>query len=237
LISKKVACTPLVATLVWCVYNTGPAQRAPEMKVQECKDDFIRIYGYKPNQTKADDLVKRFIQEAEARPGEEALEELCQCLLLIGRCKEHVWVNNNIVMRLFKSLESGHRAGDTSQGHMRWVFASLGLLARVYPAEGRASLTSMFDQMTGLLTAAGASIPQPTELACIRALTHIGYHLQAQIAIFLKSWQPVHPLDPATCRLLQDFVGTRGKKHSEITITVARKERARARKRQGLPRK
>ena len=40
--------------------------------------------------------------------------------------------------------------------------------------------------------------------------------------MFLRSWEPVHPLDGETTRLLEDFVGTRGKKHAGITLHVAR---------------
>ena len=40
--------------------------------------------------------------------------------------------------------------------------------------------------------------------------------------MFLRAWQPVHPLDDDTTRLLEDFVGTRGKKHAGITLHVAR---------------
>ena len=124
--SDPLASTPLMETLVWCVFNTGPAQKAPEMKVREVQDDFVRNYGYKQNLWKADDLVKRFIAVAESGPSEAELKEvtaqviLCannwlthlaflylfckhlaqrnltsqvgQCLLLIGRSKEHIWV-------------------------------------------------------------------------------------------------------------------------------------------------
>ena len=74
--SDPLATSPLIETLVWCVFNTGPAQRAPEMKVAEVQDDFVRIYGYKQNMWKADDLVKRFIAVAESNPSEEILREV-----------------------------------------------------------------------------------------------------------------------------------------------------------------
>ena len=46
------------------------------MKVAEVQDDFVRIYGYKQNMWKADDLVKRFIAVAESNPSEEILREV-----------------------------------------------------------------------------------------------------------------------------------------------------------------
>ena len=74
-------------------------------------------------------------------------------------------MNNNIVMRMLNSFGQNYQ-GDTQQKHMRWVshkditaegfseyifwlqvFTTLGLLARVYPAEGRANLTNLFDQV------------------------------------------------------------------------------------------
>ena len=55
-----------------------------------------------------------------------------------------------------------------------------------------------------------------------------------QVAQFLKTWMPAHTLDPDTSRLLEDFVGTRGKKHAEITARVGRIEQNRARKRKGV---
>ena len=68
-------------------------------------------------------------------------------------------------MRMLNSLSKNYQ-GDTQQKHMRWVslqnsgadliflrqvFTTLGLLARVYPAEGRANLTNLFEQV--ILTA------------------------------------------------------------------------------------
>ena len=74
--SHPLATTPIMETLAWCVFNTGPTQKAPEMKVQEVKDDFVRNYGYKQNLWKADELVKRFIAVAESNPSEVELKEV-----------------------------------------------------------------------------------------------------------------------------------------------------------------
>ena len=85
--SDPLATTPLMETLVWCVFNTGPSQKAPEMKVREVQDDFVRNYGYKQNLWKADDLVKRFIAVAESDPSEAELREVttarCTCQVIL----------------------------------------------------------------------------------------------------------------------------------------------------------
>ena len=54
------------------------------------------------------------------------------------------------------------------------------------------------------------------------------------MAQFLKTWKPKHPLRERTRRLIEDFLGTRGKKYAEITEKVVRIERNKARKRKGV---
>jgi len=235
---SSLSTTPLAETIAWCIFNTGPAQKSPEMLVQETKDNFVREYGYKANAVKADTLVKKFIKLAEEKShNKELLEEVAMCLLLIGRSKEFRWVNNNISARLLKSLASVWGGADTGdQAVLRWVITTLGLLSRVYPAEGREQVKTLYTSVEALL-GKGAGLQPETELACINALLHLGYHLQSQVAVFLKTWHPSHPLDTRTRRMLEDFVGTRGKKHAEITAKVARIEHNKARKRKGLKRK
>jgi len=230
--------TPMAETIAWCIFNTGPAQKSPEMLIQETKDNFVREYGFKPNAVKADGLVIKFIKLAEERSNnKELLEEVAMCLLLIGRSKEFRWVNNNISARLLKSLASvwgGADSGD--QTVLRWVITTLGLLSRVYPAEGREQVKTLYTSVEQLLKK-GSSLQPETELACINALLHLGYHLQYQVAMFLKTWRPSHPLDSSTRSMLENFVGTRGKKFAEITARVQRIEHNKARKRKGLKRK
>ena len=55
-----------------------------------------------------------------------------------------------------------------------------------------------------------------------------------QVAQFLKKWRPKHPLRERTRRMIEDFLGTRGKKYADITMNVVRIERNKARKRKGL---
>ena len=96
-------------------------------------------------------------------------------------------------------------------------------------------------------------ISPETEKAYIYALFHLGHHLQLQVstessvlcsvpstliitcycyqvALFLKTWQPKHPLDQKTLTLMEDFVGTRGKQYAAKTVQAVTKERNRLRK-------
>ena len=58
-----------------------------------------------------------------------------------------------------------------------------------------------------------------------------------KVAQFLKSWRPSHPLDERIRVILEDFVGTRGKKFADKTAEVARHVHIKARKKKGLKRK
>ena len=152
------------------------------MKVQETKDYYVRDYDYKPNAVTADNLVTKFIKIAEDRSNEkELLEEVAMCLLLIGRNKEFRWVNNNISARLLKSLANvWGSTGD--QTVLRWVILTLGLLSRVYPAEGREQIKTLYTSVEQMLSK-GSSLQPETEHACITALLHLGYHLQSQVSM------------------------------------------------------
>ena len=180
--SSPLSTTPLAQTITWCIFNTGPAQKSPEMLVQETKDNFVRDYHFKANAVKADGLVLKFIKLAEEKnQNKELLQEIAMCLLLIGRSKEFRWVNNNISARLLKSLATvwgGSDSGD--QTVLRWVISTLGLLSRVYPAEGREQVKTLYTSVESLLQK-GDSLQPETELCCINALLHLGYHLQSQV--------------------------------------------------------
>ena len=91
---------PIIDTIVWCIFNTSPEKFAPEMKVDETKQNFEKDYGFKSNSIKAEELVVKFIKLAEENVGnQDLLEEISASLLLLGRCKEFRWVNNNIFTR------------------------------------------------------------------------------------------------------------------------------------------
>ena len=185
--------SPLAETIVWCIFNTGPSQKSPEMLVQVTKDNFVLQYGYKPNAENATSLVSKLIKSAELNDTDvELLEEITMCLLLIGRCKEFRWVNNNISAQLLKSLAKvWGGAEEGSQNILQWVITTLGLLSRVYPAEGRDQLTSLYTSVESLLKK-GDSLNPATEVACIKALLHLGYHLQLQVNSFMDRYVLFH---------------------------------------------
>ena len=47
----EAAQSPVMATVAWCVFNTGPEVFSPEMMVEETKATFEKDYGYKVSQT------------------------------------------------------------------------------------------------------------------------------------------------------------------------------------------
>ena len=97
---SEISKTPIIETIVWCVFNTGPEIFSPEMRVDETKLNFEKDYGFKANQVKAENLVITFIKTAEDNvENRNLLDEITKSLLLIGRCKEYRWVNNNILTR------------------------------------------------------------------------------------------------------------------------------------------
>ena len=172
----EIAKTPIMETIVWCVFNTEPSTFSPEMMVYETKENFEKDYGYKANSIKAEELVKKFIKLAEENDtNKDLLDEITKSLLLLGRCKEFRWVNNNLITRLMKSL--GEFAGN--QNYMSWVIFTISLVSRVYTAEGRDSIKSVYDSVQALLS--GDTLSQQQEDSCIQALMHLGYHLQTQV--------------------------------------------------------
>ena len=97
---SEMAKTPIMETIVWCVFNTDPATFSREMMVYETKENFEKDYGYKANSIKAEELVKNFIKLAgENDTNKDLLDEITKSLLLLGRCKDFRWVNNNLVTR------------------------------------------------------------------------------------------------------------------------------------------
>jgi len=228
--------SPFHETVVWLLLNTGPLQRSPEMRVQECRDRLINRYEFSPySGMKAEDLVKKYVQLAEKNPkNSRVLADLTQCLLLIGRSQDYRWVNNNIVSRLLTSLGRVWKDTSGDQTLLRWVIETIGLISRVYTAEGRENLTQLFDPIVTILKKKD-SLTKETEVSCVKALVYLGYHLQYQVAEFFTTWRPAHTLDQDTINSLEDYIGTRGRKHGEITRYVkhveARKEIIRTRNR------
>ena len=106
--------------------------------------------------------------------GAETLEEITKSLLVIGRCKGYRWVHNNIFARLMKSLGEGGR-----QEFMNWVISTIGLLSRIFPAEGRSSIKTIFENIETMLKT-GDLTPE-MEKTYVSALFQLGHHLQLQV--------------------------------------------------------
>ena len=172
--------SPLVETLVWCVYNTGPETFTAEMKVEETQQNFERETGFKANSVKADSLVIKMIQLANENlvDDDDTLEEITKSLLVIGRCKGYRWVHNNIFARLLKSLSEGQGAGG-KQKFMTWVFSTIGLLSRIFPAEGRTTIKPIFEDLETILRK--TELTPEMEKAYVSALIQLGHHLQLQV--------------------------------------------------------
>merc|ERR1719154_1030777 len=67
--------TPMMETIVWCVFNTGPEVYSPEMMVNETKEIMEKDYNYRPSSHKAEELVIRFVKLAEDNGGDTPLLE------------------------------------------------------------------------------------------------------------------------------------------------------------------
>ena len=180
-VNTDLAGSPLVETLVWCIFNTGPETFSAEMKIGETQENFERETGFKANSVKAESLVVKMIQVANDNLVEdETLEEIAKSFLVIGRCKGYRWVHNNIISRLLKSLGEGPGTCG-KEGFMAWVISTLGLLSRIYPAEGRNSIKSIFESIESMLVK--NELTPETENAYVYALFQLGHHLQMQVCI------------------------------------------------------
>ena len=145
--SDSLSTTPMMESIVWCLFNTSPDTFSPEMLVDETKRNFEKDYGHKANMVKAEELVIKFIKVAEENVrDEEMLEEVTKSLLLLGRVKEFRWVNNNVYGRLMKKLgEVWTSSQANDQSFLSWVIRTLGILSRVFTAEGRDILLNIYN--------------------------------------------------------------------------------------------
>ena len=174
-VNTDLAGSPLMETLVWCIFNTGPETFSPEMKVGVTQDNFEKETGFKANSVKAESLVIKMITLANDNLVEaETLEEITKSLLVIGRCKGYRWVHNNIFTRLMKSLGEGGR-----QDFMNWVISTIGLLSRIFPAEGRSSIKTIYENIETMLRT--VDLTPDMEKTYVSALLQLGHHLQLQV--------------------------------------------------------
>ena len=85
-----------------------------------------------------------------------------------------------------KSLSEIFSSGSFSsnQTFLSWVISSFGLLSRVFPAEGRDNIKSIYESVEAILKGQnlnGQSLNAETENACLMSLIQLGYHLQTQV--------------------------------------------------------
>jgi len=212
---------PEEEALLWTVFHTNDLKHSPEMRVMETRIEIQKRYGYNPFEFEAKNLVIKYLNLAETCDDSETLESIKYSLFMLGRGNDYRWVNNNVVSRLLKLLEKVWSPDKDDQSKLRWVMECIGMVSRLYPVEGRQQLTDLFDSVKGLLAVENKLDPSTIE-SCVSALLHLGYHLQAQVSMFLVEWTPGVELSQETKEKLQDFLGTRGLKHAEITSNVAR---------------
>jgi len=222
--------------VAWMIFNTGVM--AAEMHVNEVRTTFRTSYGYPINMgVKAADLVKEFIKLATETRETVLLEHLSQCLQLIGKAHDYAWVNNNIVTRLGKLLGniSNNMYPNNAEILRIWVLKTLGSLSRQYTVvEDNKDRTLMLESFNGIkemMKVVRQDMSPELENAAISSLVDYGHHLQYQIADFFTTWRPKHPLWPQTTRKLEDFFGTRGRKHAEITCRRVENEKRKETKR------
>lgn len=228
---------PLLETVIWSIYNTGPPNSLAEMKVFEARHKLEKTCGLpQPKGVTNVDLVKLFIDTTERKfDNQEWTDSTKLSLLFLARVNEYQWANNNIVRRLlevFAKYMQGHDhnvRGKCSK-MLAWVVDTVGLVARVYPVEpARNNLKSIFDSFAKLLQHESAGLMTPElEDACLRALVHTGHHLPVQFTKFLNEWRgPQFPsqLSNKTLKLVENFVGTKAYTQSAMTVQVAKKQK------------
>ncbi len=224
-------------TVVWSIFNTGPATSLRDLKVGEAKMRLGKECGVRPPQgIRALDHCAKLLGQVQSRPRDEDFKaSTSRALVLLSRSQDYRWTHNHLVnslLELFKKetdaialCNSG--AGGDAESHrlmLLWIIELLGKVARLYPVDARDQcITPLHKSIEGFLVAAGDA---RMENACLRALLGCGHHLQVQVAMFLSRWKPrFSPLGEETMRAVCDFVGTRGRKFGEKTISVQRKKK------------
>lgn len=216
---------PVLETVIWMIYNTGPSTSKADMKVFEVHNKLNKLCGFRRPDYSGIDLVKHVIALTKERHEDHDFRlASTKSLLLLARWQEYRWANNNIVSRLLDVLSSSWSGSDgQSKNLLAWVIDTIGNVSRVYPAEGRDHLLKMFEPITTIVQTAG--VTADLEDVCVRAILWTGHHLQVQVAKFFSSWSPAFKLSKETQDLVRNFVGTRGRKYGEKTVYVTKKKR------------
>lgn len=228
---------PLLETVIWAIYNTGPPNSLAELKVFETRHKLEKTCCLpQPKGVSADSLVKYFIDATEKNfENEEWTDSTKLSLLLLARVKDFQWTHNNVIRRLLEVFGKYMRPEETAANPRRceavlaWVVDTVGLVSRVYPVEpARTSLKDIFASFAKLLQSGGGDMMTPgLEDACLRALINTGHHLPVQVTKFLAEWRGPQftPLNPKTLQLVENFVGTKAYTQSAMTVQVAKKQK------------
>ena len=151
-------------------------------RLQETRDNYAREYGLHAQANTAEILVKKLLEGAEEdlRVGEPGrLREYSHCILLLARCKEFRWANNNIINRLTNKLMDAVKTPEQGMARLCWVLSTIGLVSRVYTQEGRENLKGLYQAIEDLMRS--GKLEPKTELVCVNTFLHLGYHLQQQV--------------------------------------------------------
>lgn len=212
-------------TIIWVIYNSGPAQSRADMRVPEVKEKLLQYCGVRRPKLTGDELIKKIIGRVETDQGQsKSLRFLAaRSLLFISRVEnKYEWSFNHIIRRLFDALASNE---SPTTLFVAWVVETIGLVTRFFPDAAREQLIQIFEQLTVMINQ--DRVDKDLEEACIRAIAMTGHHLQFQACKFLLQWKPKYELSVETEDLLANFVGTRCRRFSERTVTINRKAEVR----------
>ena len=212
----------LFETILWVIFNSGPANSLQDMKVPEVKEKLRHICGILRPNLSGDDLIKRLLEKAqEYHDNKLQRYYVTKSLLLISRVEDFQWSHNHIIVRLFDVLATSIKGRDQkSKNILHWVVDTIAQVSRCYPQDSREKLLDIFTPLKALITE--ETIDAELEETCIRAIIWTGHHLQVQVCQFLQEWKPKFKLRPEMEEFIANFIGTRARKFAERTHTISK---------------
>jgi len=207
--------------------NDNPSR---EMRIAEARTQLEERHGYCRVHFVAKDLVDKYLSQVSSISDDsEYLLSLTKALVLLGRLFEYRWSHNHIMAKLFKLIDNIW-ASDQKKDEklLRWALETIGLISRLYSQEGREQLEQFFKSIKDLVSLED-QLEQATLESCVKALVHLGHHLQMQVAKFFSDWNPKFSISTDLRTKIEDFMGTRGSKHMQITINVNKQNQRRRR--------
>merc|ERR1719510_2360568 len=136
----------LFETILWVIFNSGPAQSLTDMKVPEVKNKLRHLCGILRPNLSGDDLIKKLVKMAQENH-ENKLQRhyITKSLLLISRVESFQWSHNHIIVRLFEVLATNLKGtNQKSKNIMHWVVDTIGHISRVYPEQSRQQILEIF---------------------------------------------------------------------------------------------